>query len=196
MTVLGTPAAKGNPRAFVNKRTGKAILASFGSGTTEKRLRSWDVNVRDQARLAVGDARTPPFVDTALAVVLVFRVKRPAGHWGKGKRAGQLVPSAPQHPRSKPDLDKLARATLDALTGIVFDDDARITMLVARKEYARPGCEGATISVTEARPTTPVVAQPATQQVLDISGASLGIDVAQAIGTIGLGCPEMTSVSA
>ena len=36
-------------------------------------------------------------------------------------------------PRGKPDIDKLARSTLDSLTGIVFDDDARVAQLELRK---------------------------------------------------------------
>ncbi|HZJ30733.1 MAG TPA: RusA family crossover junction endodeoxyribonuclease [Vicinamibacterales bacterium] len=66
---------------------------------------------------------------------------------GRGKNAGKLAPSAPALPRGKPDIDKLARSTLDALSGIVFDDDARVASLELRKVYAAPGDEGATITV-------------------------------------------------
>jgi len=148
--VLGTPAGKGNARAFVNKRTGRAVLASFGSGETAKRLRSWDALVREAARIAVGEVIAPPFVDTPLAVTLVFRIARPPGHWGKGKSAGMLKPSAPPFPSVKPDADKLARSTLDPLTKVVFDDDSRIVDLAIRKVYAKPGHEGVTIAVRAA----------------------------------------------
>jgi Holliday junction resolvase RusA-like endonuclease len=144
--VLGTPAGKGNARAFVNKATGRAILSSFGTGKTEKKLRSWDAAVRECAREAVSSP-TPPFVDVPLRVYLQFRLARPQGHWGKGKRAGQLAATAPAFPRTKPDADKLARSTLDPLTGIVFDDDSRIVSLQVDKLYAEPGNEGATILV-------------------------------------------------
>lgn len=36
----------------------------------------------------------------------------------------------------KPDLSKLIRAAEDALTGIVYVDDARITRLVVEKRFA------------------------------------------------------------
>lgn len=39
----------------------------------------------------------------------------------------------------KPDLDKLARAILDALTGIAFSDDSQVTRLVADKRIAEIG---------------------------------------------------------
>lgn len=148
--VLGTPAPKGNARAFVNKKTGRAILSSFGSGSREKRLRGWDAAVRDQARLVVGDASGPAFVQTPLAVAIVFRLTRPAGHWNK--KTGALKPSAALAPAVKPDADKLARSTLDPLHGIVFDDDSRIVELVVLKQFARPGEEGARIVIKEWRP--------------------------------------------
>jgi Holliday junction resolvase RusA-like endonuclease len=150
--VLGVPAAKGNARAFVNKATGKAVLSSFGSGAREKKLRSWDAAVREAARAICGERDAPMFVQVPLRVVLTFRLKRPSGHWGKGKNAGRLAPSAPQVPTTKPDSDKLARSTIDPLHGIVFDDDARIVELVVRKVYARPGDEGAVVVVEQWRP--------------------------------------------
>ena len=46
--------------------------------------------------------------------------------------------------RANEDLDSLARSTLDSLTGIIFDDDARVAKLELRKIYAAPGEVGAT----------------------------------------------------
>jgi len=151
LEVLGTPAPKGSSRAFINKRTGRAILAPSGSAANKGRLRSWDALVREEAQ-RLAPATAPMFVDKPLAVSITFRLARPSGHWGKGKRAGQLVPSAPTAPRTKPDADKLARATLDALHGTIFDDDSRIVELLVRKRYAAPGEEGARIAVEEWRP--------------------------------------------
>lgn len=39
----------------------------------------------------------------------------------------------------KPDLDKLVRAVLDALTGIGYEDDSQVTMIDAIKEYVKDG---------------------------------------------------------
>jgi Holliday junction resolvase RusA-like endonuclease len=159
--VLGMPAPKGNARAFVNKKTGRAVLASFGSGDREKRLRSWDSSVRIAARDVVaeikqrmgaddGVAHGPAFIGVPLAVVIVFRMARPTGHWHK--KTGALLEKAPAVPATKPDVDKLARSTLDPLHDIVFDDDSRVVELMVRKEYAKPGYEGATIMVDAWRP--------------------------------------------
>jgi Holliday junction resolvase RusA-like endonuclease len=145
--VAGTPAPKGSSRAMLTK-TGHAVNVPSGSGVNRKRLKSWDVNVRDAASdvLSAGAMRPaegPLFVGQPIAVELVFRLARPAGHWGKKG----LRPRAPAWPAVKPDIDKLARATIDSLTGILFDDDSRIVTLLVQKEFAIPGQEGATILV-------------------------------------------------
>lgn len=46
----------------------------------------------------------------------------------------------------KPDMDKVIRATADALTGILYADDAQIVELSARKHYGTP--ERVEISMT------------------------------------------------
>ena len=63
----------------------------------------------------------------------------------------------PQKPKSDhhttaPDLDKLTRAVLDALTGVLYLDDKQVIELHARKQYALyPAGPGARITVTEAQ---------------------------------------------
>lgn len=148
LDVLGTPAPKGSARAFYKAGMKRAVIVKDNS----ERQKAWDGAVRAAAADVVGIVDAPPFVDLALGVVIVFRVARPSGQWGKGKNAGRLTPSAPKFPRGKPDIDKLARTTLDALTGIVFDDDSRIVRLDLAKVYAAPGQEGARITVEEWRP--------------------------------------------
>ena len=39
----------------------------------------------------------------------------------------------------RPDLDKLQRAVLDALTGVLFSDDGQVVQLAAVKQYGQPG---------------------------------------------------------
>ena len=49
-----------------------------------------------------------------------------------------------KQPAVKPDLDKLVRAVLDALTGYCYKDDGQVVRVVAVKEYAdgqHTGCE-------------------------------------------------------
>jgi len=74
-------------------------------------------------------------------VIAVFVFPHPKGHYGTGKNAATVRPSAPRFPDVKPDLDKLARAVLDGLTqGGAFKDDAQVCELLCRKRYGpRPG---------------------------------------------------------
>lgn len=152
--VLGTPAPKGSSRAFINKKTGRAFVAPGGAKSTEIKISNWNSAVREAAQRIVGAREAPVFVETAIAVQIVFRMARPSSHYGKGKNAGKLMPSAPLYPIVKPDGDKLLRTTLDALKGSVYDDDSRIAKWDIDKVYAAPGHEGANIQV-RAIDTTP-----------------------------------------
>lgn len=139
--VLGSPAPKGSAQAFVIG--GKARVVTGGSKGTRARMKAWDGSVREAALEQLGERTEPVFVQVALSVLITFRMARPQGHWGtKGLKA-----SAPAHPSTKPDIDKLARTTLDAMTGLVFDDDSRIAQLILVKTFAQPGREGASIRV-------------------------------------------------
>jgi Holliday junction resolvase RusA-like endonuclease len=137
--VLGSPAPKGSNRAML--RGGFAVMVPGSSDVGKKRMRSWERAVRDAALDACSVV-----LDRPVSVAVIFRLKRPKGHWTK---RGEVRPSAPKRPSVKPDLDKLARTTLDALTGVAFSDDARIVELALHKTYAQPGHEGARIVVRE-----------------------------------------------
>lgn len=80
----------------------------------------------------------------ALRVHFMFYFARPKFH--AGKRG--LLPSAPLHHTVKPDVLKLARATEDALTGIVWRDDAANVAITISKAYADTTPEGCAISIT------------------------------------------------
>lgn len=136
--VQGRPAPKGSARAITIG--GHARLVPSSSNANRDAMRAWVGAIRDAAREQLPDrffARSP------LRVAIVFYVARPKGHYG----TRGLKPSAPAFPSVKPDLDKLARCTLDALTGVLWDDDSRIVALNTTKQYAQPGAEGASIAV-------------------------------------------------
>jgi Holliday junction resolvase RusA-like endonuclease len=67
-----------------------------------------------------------------------FFLPRPGGHFGTGRNAGHLRPSAPTWPATRPDVDKLARAVLDGVVGILLRDDAQVVQLEASKHYGEP----------------------------------------------------------
>ena len=59
-------------------------------------------------------------------------------------------------PVVKPDLDKLVRSTTDALTGILFCDDAQIVELVARKHYGVPERVGIKMQIAAEKALGPI----------------------------------------
>jgi Holliday junction resolvase RusA-like endonuclease len=75
-----------------------------------------------------------------VSINIQFRFARPKGHFGTGRNEGTVKASAPFVPTGKPDLDKLQRAVFDALTHIVWLDDAQVVEVKAYKIYAEnPG---------------------------------------------------------
>lgn len=126
--VPGVPQPQGSTKSFV--RGGKVITTSDNA-----RLRPWRDAVCWHAREAI--AGRPQF-DGPVVVSAIFWLPRPAGHFG---RRG-LLPSAPVHPFRKPDLDKLVRGALDALSEAgVWRDDAQVVGFgeVAKRYSDKPG---------------------------------------------------------
>lgn len=148
LEVLGEPAPKGSGRAILIG--GKARHVPSGSNTNRDKLKAFDVAVREAVREALGEVATPPLLGKPVHLEVTFRMKRPTGHYGTGRHAGQLKANAPKYPTTKPDSSKLLRAIEDTLKGIVYGDDSNIVDHVIRKRYAAPGMEGATIIVREA----------------------------------------------
>ncbi len=93
-------------------------------------------NLRDWRALVGGSVEKLGYFDGPVKVELNFYLPRPAGHYGTGRNFNTLKPSAPGRPAVKPDVDKLVRACLDAMTGLVFRDDSQVVTIVARKLYA------------------------------------------------------------
>lgn len=107
-------------------------------------LNSWKRAISGEAGEAM--AEIAPTRD-AVKVEISFYVARPAGHYGKRG----LRPTALAYPikRSVGDVDKLTRAVLDALTGVVFADDSQVVDLRVRKRYADERAVAAEVKVDE-----------------------------------------------
>ena len=132
-TVYGQPQSAGSKRAFVpiNKKTGQPFRRKNGNGVVvsvvddNSKSRWW----KQLVALAAQEHRPPAPLEGPIALTLTFVRVRPGGHFNKGKKTagtlngeGQSKPS----PIAKPDVLKLARAVEDALTGIMWHDDAQI----------------------------------------------------------------------
>jgi crossover junction endodeoxyribonuclease RusA len=136
--VEGKPEPQGSVRAFVPQKDGKPMRR--GDGSVIVNLTS-DNPALKRWRQSVGAAALPlrPTVHergVAVAVEVTFFLARPLNQMGTGRNAGVVKDHAPAAPVVLPDVDKLARATLDALTGVCFEDDSQVVELTARKRYA------------------------------------------------------------
>lgn len=147
--VRGTPAPKGSGRALPLRmgKTFRAIFVPSSSDVNKAALAAWDAAVKAAAIAAVAGRKMPLFVDTPLEAVFIFRLARPQSHYLRGV----LRATAPSVSMVKPDASKILRATEDSLTGIIYDDDARLVMPVPRKEYADPHPEGVRIVIRPLR---------------------------------------------
>jgi crossover junction endodeoxyribonuclease RusA len=110
--VAGKPAVQGNhavsPRGYIFEKKSKELI-------------DWREALGWRAKLAMGAGKVP--AHGAMHVRLEFYLERP-------KTSRQSRPTV------KPDLDKLARAALDAMTGIVWVDDSQVVELTAEKHYS------------------------------------------------------------
>lgn len=119
--VPGQPYGKGRPRAssrggFVRMYTPAATLA-------------YEAEIARLAAIAKGDW---PVMATPMSLRVIAHHAIPAS-WSKRKQQqalqGQVIPG-------KPDLDNVAKAVLDALNGVVYEDDKQVIKLVAEKQYS------------------------------------------------------------
>ncbi len=137
-TVYGTPAQKGSVKA-INKGQFAVVVPD-----NKPQQLQWQGAVSDKAAQAMDgtDLITEP-----VAIGMYFRFRRKQYHFGTGRNAGRLKKSAPDHHGRKPDLDKLARCVLDALTGVVYHDDSLFALSdgLSKRWTMRP--EGVTITV-------------------------------------------------
>lgn len=140
LEVRGLPVAQGSARAFI--ANGRAFVATEGNRTRSP-LGAWRGAIAAEAREAMGDE---PAMDGPVSVRIVFRMPRPKSHYLK---AG-LRPSAPSWHSSKPDIDKLTRAVLDAITVVAIRDDSQVVRLIVSKTYESPSPVGALVEISEA----------------------------------------------
>lgn len=132
--VHGTPKPTGSKRAFVNPRTKKAVITE----NRPKAANVWYNAVAGQAAEAMTGIELSP---GPVRVHLHFLMLRPKSHFGTGKNASTLKEKSPIHHIQKPDVDKLTRTVLDAMTGIVWRDDSQIYQVIAEKSWVdkQPG---------------------------------------------------------
>jgi crossover junction endodeoxyribonuclease RusA len=127
MTVEFTFSVAGDPRP-------QGSMSVYGGRIVHvkaAKLNAWRDMVAQSAREAM--PADWPLTDGPVAVALTFALRRPKGHYA---RSGAILPWAPTVHAKRPDIDKLARAVLDALTvAAVWQDDSRVADLMVRKTW-------------------------------------------------------------
>ncbi len=129
--VPGNPKPAGSKRGFVNKKTGGVIITDAC-----KLTKSWQGDVKTFAYQAM---KGQPLMDGPLELIVVFQQARPKWHYRTGKFAGVLHSNVPLFPTSAPDATKLVRAVEDAMSKVVWVDDALVVDQLVRKRYGPPG---------------------------------------------------------
>jgi hypothetical protein len=159
LVVSGPAQQQGSVKTFVPTRNGEPLRRAGGSvvvnvTTDNAALSKWRKRVAEQAREALGaepsfTGRAWPLEGVGFRVQEIAYFRRPDGHYGTGRNAASLKPAAPARPivrssnaESAPDVDKLLRACFDALSGVVWKDDAQVTDVVGRKRFAVPTPDG------------------------------------------------------
>lgn len=130
--VAGVPAPGGSKKAFVIPGTNRANIVDDAKNNA-----SWRERVASCAAAFMADRL---LLSGPLGLNVVFLMPRPRSHFGTGKHADRLRPSAPKFHTSPPDATKLLRALEDSLKGICWLDDSQVARQFVVKIYgARPG---------------------------------------------------------
>lgn len=137
--VPGRPVPQGSKRAIINNRTHRAVVIESAG----ERHRTYRGDIREQCEREGLVKVTKP-----VAVTLVFRFTRPKSHYRTGRNAHLLREDAPIRMAQKPDVDKLVRSVLDALTGVVLVDDALVYKVIAERFWTGDHLSGEGTSIT------------------------------------------------
>lgn len=115
-TVLGVARPKGSTRAFMRPGMKFPIVTS-----DNKSVKGWEESVR----AAIQQHAAGFFFEGPVSVRIAFHLPRP-----------KTLPKRVDAHTKKPDVDKLARGSLDAMKGILWTDDSQVVDLHVTKHYA------------------------------------------------------------
>jgi Holliday junction resolvase RusA-like endonuclease len=133
------------PNPFVSADENRITFTVLGKAEPQGSIKEFVVNGR--ARLTSDNTKMKPWRQ---AVGFIALEARPTSCIWAGKHVPVAVDyhfyfarptSAPKsriYPVTKPDWDKIARSCSDAMTGIIYLDDAQIVDGHVRKEYGWP----------------------------------------------------------
>lgn len=127
--VEGKPVPQGSMSGFVSATTGRIVMPQ------KPAVRAWRGLIAAAAKSATRNRKV--MMGGPKRVVLTFYLE---------------PPKKPPHERPigrVGDLDKLVRSCLDALTGVLFDDDSQVCEIAAYKAYSGGMAAGVHVSVSD-----------------------------------------------
>ena len=125
IVVPGIAQPAGSKRSFIVRgKNGRPDRAATVDANPKQK--SWQRLVRECAEEACAGRNV---LLGPVELSAVFMLQRPKSHYGSGRNAGTIKATAPYYVATRPDLDKLMRAIGDALTGVVWRDDAQVAWL-------------------------------------------------------------------
>lgn len=136
LRVVGLPQPKGSSRVVPIRRQIRS-LRDVRVTSDNPKLKAWERQVQQAAALA---ARGREPFDGPIRLDAVFTFLRPKS---ERRRVFHTV---------RPDLSKLVRGIEDALSGLIFVDDAQITATQSQKRYGETPGVVITIQPYEAHP--------------------------------------------
>lgn len=138
----GLPKPQGSKRAL-----GPGVMVEQAGAP----LKTWREDVKAAAHQVFQDRLGGQPLQGSLDVSVVFYLPRPKGHFRSGASSHLLKPTAPSWPSKRPDLDKLLRGLLDAITTSgVYGDDSQVITVWATKRYSTPRqLPGASVVISE-----------------------------------------------
>jgi Holliday junction resolvase RusA-like endonuclease len=152
--VPGIPVPQGSKTAYVSKSTGRPIVVD-----KDVRLPQWRMKITAYALDAKANSAMRLPIDGAVGSQITFFMPRPKSHYGSGKNATTLKPSAPLWPATMPDIDKLLRAVFDALTDAqVWHDDGQVVFVTMTERYENAAGPG--VEITVGPMTSPIRSNP------------------------------------
>jgi crossover junction endodeoxyribonuclease RusA len=134
--VPGQALPKGSPDIAVHRKTGRRFVRESDE------LYLWQEAVGLVAGVAARRQGLQSLLDTAVALELNFVMPR--------KKSAPKGADCIQLAATKPDIDKLERAILDALQGVIYTQDSRVTWVLKDMRAAphgRPQAVGVHIRV-------------------------------------------------
>ena len=118
-TVFGEPQGKARPR-----------FTRLGRAYTPKKTADYEKHIQEVFMDCYPRWSKPLETDLKITVIALFE---PAKSYSK-----RLIEDCLEgliRPHKKPDADNIAKVVLDALNGLVYEDDKQVTMLKVKKRY-------------------------------------------------------------